>query len=185
MTRRTMDLFMRKAAIALFLLITPVLTLAIQHSDAWIKYTSKEGRYSVMLPAQPSLDSQQATSAGGEKFTQYKATVNTGNVVYMVAHFDSPPSTVFAFDTARDRMMEGVKATLLSDRSLSLGGVPGREVRLLMKISGDEYLMIARFYDLSGRVYLIQLITPKSDEAAVAEKAARYFDSFQVVKTPQ
>lgn len=190
MNRRAVNLFVRKAAIAssaavLFLLISPVLILAIQHSDEWIKYTSKEGRYSVQLPAQPSVDSQEATSASGEKFTQYKATLSSGKAIYMIGYFDYPPTTVFAFDTARDRMMEGVKATLLSERSISLGGAPGREVRLLTKILGVEYLMVAKFYDIDRRVYVVQFITPKSDETGVEEKAARYFDSFQVVKAPQ
>jgi hypothetical protein len=190
MNRRPEILFVRKTAIAnfaivLLLVFSPVLTFAIQHSGEWIKYNSKEGGYTVLLPGQPSVDSQEATSASGEKFTQYKATVSSGKVIYMIGYFDYPPGTVFDFDAARDRMMDGVKATLLGERSMSVGGAPGREIRLLMKISGDDYLMVARFYDVDQRVYVIQFIAPKSDEARVEEKAARYFDSFQVVKTPQ
>lgn len=169
---------------ALFFLSGPVLALTIQHPDDWINYTSKEGRYSVQLPAQPDVDRQEATSANGEKFTQYKATLSSGKAVYMIAYFDYPPSTAFAFDAARDRMMEGVKAILISERSISLHGAPGREIKLLMKIQGDDYLMVARFYDVDQRVYVIQFITPKSAEAVVEGNAARYFDSFQVLKTP-
>ena len=141
-------------------------------------------RYNVLLPGQPSVDSQEVTTASGEKFTQYKATVSSGQTIYMIGYFDYPPSTVFAFDTARDRMMAGVKATLLSERSIRLGGSPGREVRLLMEILGDDYLMVARFYDVNLRVYVIQFITPKSDETGVEERSTRYFDSFQVLKMP-
>jgi hypothetical protein len=176
---------MRRAAVLLLLVISPVLTFALQQSDEWIKYSSKEGRYSVLLPGQPTVDSQEATTAAGDKFTQYKVTVQSRNLVYMIGYFDYSPPTVFAFDTARDRMMEGVKATLLSERSMSLGGAPGREIRLQMKIQSEDYLMVARFYDVGRRVYVIQFITPKSDETEVSERAARYFDSFQLVKTSQ
>lgn len=92
---------------------------------------------------------------------------------------------MFAFDTARDRMMDGVKATLLSERSIRLGGSPGREINLLMKVPGGEFLMVARFYDVGRRVYVIQFIAPKSDEKELEERAVRYFDSFQLVKTSQ
>lgn len=44
--------------------------------------------------------------------------------------------------------------------------------------------MLARFYDIDRRVYVIQFISLKSAEPGVDEKAARYFDSFQVVRTP-
>ena len=55
-----------RATVVLLLVIITVLTFAAQHSDEWIKYTSTEGRYSVLLPSQPSLDSQEATTANGE-----------------------------------------------------------------------------------------------------------------------
>jgi hypothetical protein len=186
----TENSFMRKTAIAnfaivLLLISNPSLTFAIQRSDDWIKYNSKEGRYNVLLPGQPILDSQEATSANGEKFTQYQATVSSGKTIYMIGYFDYPPSTVFAFDTARDRMMDGVKATLLSERSISLGGAPGREIKLLTKILDEDYVVIARFYDANQRVYVIQFIAPKSDETGLDERVARYFDSFQLVKTSQ
>lgn len=190
MIRRVTRLFtsnaaIRRAAAVLLLVISPVLTFAIQHSDEWIKYTSKEGRYSLMLPAQPTVDSQEATTASGEKFTQYKATVSSAGAVYMIGYFDYSAGTIFTFDKARDGMVDAIKGTLLSERSVSLGGSPGRELRVLAKdSSGVEYLMLARFYDVNQRVYVIQFITPKSDETGVEERSARYFDSFQVVKTP-
>lgn len=190
MNRRVINVFGRNAvrassAAVLFLLISPVLILAIQHSDEWVRYNSKEGRYSVLLPAQPSVDSQEATSANGEKFTQYKATLSNGNVIYMIGYFDYASGTMFTLDKARDGMVDAVKGTLLSERSISQGGAPGREVRIQAKDSGVEYLMMARFCDIDRRVYVIQLIAPKSDEAGAEEKAARYFDSFRVLRVPQ
>ena len=190
MNRRALSQLLKEAAFAgftaaLLLVISPVLTFAIQHSDDWVKYNSKEGGYAVLFPGQPSVDSQEATTASGEKFTQYKATVQSGKVVYMIGYFDYTPPTVFSFDKARDGMVDSVKGTLLSERSIRLGGAPGREVRLLARGSEVEYLMVARFYDIGRRVYVIQFIGPKSDETELEERAARYFDSFQLVKTSQ
>jgi len=174
-----------KVVAVLFLLISPVLTQGVQSHDEWVKYTSKEGRYSVLVPSQPTVDSQEATSAGGDKFIQYKASVIGAGVVYMIGYFDYSPGTSFTFDKARDGMIDAVKGILLSEQSINLGGAPGRELRLSTKdSSGAEYLMLARFYDVDRRVYVLQFITAKSSETEFERRANRYFDSFQVVKTP-
>jgi hypothetical protein len=190
MNRRGLRAFARNTAgrrvvAVLFLLSSPLLTRAVQIHDEWIKYTSPEGRYSVLVPSQPTVDSQEATSASGEKFTQYKATVVSAGVVYIIGYFDYSAPTIFTFDKARDGMVEAVQGTLLSERSISLGGSPGRELRLSAKdSSGAEYLMLARFYDIDRRVYVLQFITAKSPETEFESRANRYFDSFQALKTP-
>jgi hypothetical protein len=157
-----------------------------QTPEEWIKYTSTEGRYSVMLPAQPTIGSQEATSSDGVKFTQYKAGVLSSDVAYMIGYFDYRGEMTFTLSRARDGMVAGVKGTLVSERSISLGGYPGSDLRVLAKDeTGTEYDMRSRFYDIDRRVYVIQFIAPKSTPVEIVDpKAARYFDSFQVLKTP-
>ena len=102
---------------------------------------------------------------------------------YMIGYFDYTETMNFSLDGARDGMIEAVKGTLLAEKSISLGRYPGRELRVLAKdASGTEYLTRARYYDINRRVYVVQFIIPKSAEAESAAKAAKYFDSFQVVK---
>ena len=177
----------RRAAGILLILFSPALTLGAQHSDDWIKYDSKEGRYSVLLPAQPTVGSQEATSADGIKFTQYKAAVFSGEVVYMIGYFDYTASMTFTFDKARDGMVGAVNGTLLTERSISLGGYSGRELRVLARDeSGAEYDMRARFYDVDRRIFVLQFIAPKSIAVEITDpKATKYFDSFQVVRASQ
>jgi hypothetical protein len=165
----------------LFLFISSALVSAQTH-DEWIRYDSKEGRYSVLLPSQPTVDSQEATSTSGNKFTQYKATVAGADVVYMIGYFDYSPPTTFTLDKGRDGMVNAVKGTLLSERAISLGGTSGREIHVGAKDeSGLEFVIFARFYDIDHRVYVVQFITTKAGEAANMQ-ANKYFDSFQVVK---
>jgi hypothetical protein len=171
----------RRLFAMLFLFISCALVSAQTH-DEWIKYDSKEGRYSVLLPSQPTVDSQEATSTSGNKFTQYKATVAGANVVYMIGYFDYSPPTTFTLDKGRDGMVNAVKGTLLSERAISLSDSPGREIHVAAKDeSGSEFVIFARFYDIDHRVYVVQFITTKAGEAADT-KANKYFDSFQVVK---
>lgn len=177
---------MRKSAFGiLFLLASASLALSVQNPLEWIKYTSTEGRYSVSLPAQPKLRTQEATTATGEKFPQYMAAVvEPGDVAFIIGYFDIVPGTVFSADAARDGMLNRIGGQLLSESVISLGGYPGRELRVLAKPSGEsEYLVRARFYETDKRIYVLQFIFPKSlENEAMAAKAMKYFDSFQVVK---
>jgi hypothetical protein len=188
---------MRKyfAAIPL-LLVSTALALGIQKFDEWIKYTSPEGRYSVSLPSQPKVSMQEATAETGDKFPQYMASVvEPGDVVFLIGYFDAVPGTIFSADAARDGMVKQINGRLISESAINLSGYPGRELKILTnpapaepaggtKPAGAvEYMVRARIYEADKRVYVLQFIFPKSLESeALAVKATRYFDSFQVVK---
>jgi hypothetical protein len=175
---------MKKAtAPILLLLICAVVALGVQDS-AWINYNSAEGRYSVALPSQPELGTQESATADGVKFTQYKAVVTTGKSMFLVGYFDHVPGTVFSLDKARDGMVNGVKGTLLSESAISLGASPGRELKVVTKSEeGTEFLLRTRIYDVDKRVYVLQFVILKSDDdSTAAANAAKYFDSFQVLK---
>jgi hypothetical protein len=172
-------------AAILLLLMSASLAMSVQKPAEWVRYNSPEGRYSVLVPAQPELGTQESATADGQKFTQYKAAVSDGNGIYLIGYFDHVPGTTFSLDKARDGMVGALKGTLLSESAISLGGSPGRELKVTATSDGTEFLLRARFYDVDKRVYVLQFIIPKSeDDSASAEKAARFFDSFQVTKTP-
>jgi len=178
---------MRRVAGILLILVAPLLALGFQHSGGWIKYDSKEGRYSILLPSQPKVGSQEATTGDGVAFTQYKAAVFGADAAYMIGYFDYTDAMSFTIDKARDEMVAAVKGTLIGEKTVRLGSSLGREIRLLVKdANGSEYDMRARFFDIDRRVYVLQFLALKSADVAIADvKAARYFDSFQVAKPAQ
>ncbi|MGZ5434964.1 MAG: hypothetical protein ACXWID_14175 [Pyrinomonadaceae bacterium] len=151
-----------------------------------LRYTSPEGRYSVLLPAQPTLSSQQLSAPDGTPMTQYMAQVADGSGMLMVAYFDYAADVVFSLDKARDGMVTSIQGTLLDEHSMSLGGAPGRQVKISARTEqGMEFIDRARFYDVKPRVFVLQCITPKSlDSAAIAERCEQFFDSFRVRSTP-
>jgi hypothetical protein len=188
---------MRKYLAAIFLLLVSAsLAVCIQKPTEWIKYTSPEGRYSVSLPALPRLSAQEATNALGEKSPQYLAVVvEPGDVTFVIGYFDSVPGTIFSADAARDRMVRLINGTLITETTISLGDYPGRELKIVTTLpasnsavgektaKGVEYMLRARLYEADKRVYVLQLISPKSLESdALSAKATKYFDSFQVVQ---
>ncbi|HBB89614.1 MAG TPA: hypothetical protein DC047_18565 [Blastocatellia bacterium] len=174
---------MRKAALTILLLLF-IASLAFAVQDAgWITYNSAEGRYSVSLPEQPKLGTQESATADGQKFLQFTATVQQPDVIYLVGYFDHVAGTVFSADRARDGMVSAVKGTLISDRVISLSGYPGRELKVAAKLDTSDYVVLAKLWDTENRVYVLQVVYPKSGESeAMNTKAAKYFDSFQILK---
>src|SRR5688572_1767452 len=151
-----------------------------------LRYTSPEGRYTVLLPAQPTLSSQQVNAPDGSPMTQYMVTAAGSMGMVMIAYFDYASDVVCSLDKARDGMINSIKGTLLDEHSISLGGAPGRQLKISAKSDqGLEFIDRARFYDVKPRVYVLQCLTPKSlDGAAMAEKCEQFFDSFRVRSTP-
>lgn len=199
---------MRKTTIAILtLLVSSAATFAQEHKEraaptprppqtqtppqsevqpSSLRYTSPEGRYSVLLPAQPTLSSQQVNAPDGRPMTQYMVTAAGSMGMVMIAYFDYAADVVFSLDKARDGMVTSIQGTLLDEHSMSLGGAPGRQVKISARTEqGMEFIDRARFYDVKPRVYVLQCITPKSiDSAAIAERCEQFFDSFRVRSTP-
>ena len=150
------------------------------------RYTSPEGRYTILLPKQPNLSTQQISAPDGSPIPQYMAMVADGNGMLMVAYFDYQSDVVFSLDKGRDGMISAIKGTLLDEHSMSLGGAPGRQIKVAATTEqGFEFIDRARFYDVKPRVYVLQCIFPKSmDSAAIAERCDQFFDSFRVRSTP-
>jgi len=174
-------------ALLALILINTGSVFGFQGSSEWVKYNSSEGRYSVLLPTQPKIATQEAATAEGEKFPQYTASSSDSGAVFLIAYFDYVPGATFSLDKARDGMVQAVKGTLVSEASISLDGSPGRELKVsLTGADGVEYLIQARFYDMGKRVYVVQFIIAKAaNDSASASKSAKYFESFKVIKTPE
>ena len=177
----------RRVIAILLIVFSPALTASGQHSGDWIKYQSKEGRYSVRLPKEPTLSTETTTAKTGEKLAQYVALSAEGDGLFYVSYSDYLTEMTFSFDDARDGMLRAATGTLISESPISLGGAPGRELRVLIKGPNDaEYIDRLRFYDVGGRVYLLQYFFPRSGEASalVKSKAERFFGSFKVDTGP-
>jgi len=172
---------MRKATASLIILLASVLGIAAQNNSEWIKYTSADGRYSVSVPQEPKVSTQDTTNGDGDKVPQYLASSPDGNGVFMIGYFDYKPPVTFSFDKARDGMLKAMEATLLGEDPVSLGSSPGRQLRLLAKTpDAQEFMVRARIYDVSGRVFVLQCIFPKAEDGVVVvEKCGKFIDSFK------
>lgn len=156
-------------------------TLANGFQTAWVKFAPAEWRCSVLVPQQPTLSTQELTTATGTKFTQYLARTSDPDSAYGLSYFDYTADMTFSLDKGRDGMVSAVDGTLLSETEISLGGYPGREIKIAAKSNGFDLLVRARVYHVGNRIYVLQHMTTKqNDTPAIAAKTARFFDSFKV-----
>lgn len=160
----------------------PPQTATQQAQRPGLRYTSTEGRYAAWFPKQPNLSTQQSNTADGKPLTQYLAIAGDDQSLVMVGYFDYPADIVFSLDKARDGVVNSVNGTQLEEHSISLGGSPGRQIKVAAKTAqGLEVVTRVRFYDVNRRVYILQCMVPKVlDSAAAAEKCEQFFDSFRV-----
>jgi hypothetical protein len=172
---------MRKATAAFIVLLTLVFGIAAQNNGEWIKYSSAEGRYTVLLPQDPKIITKEADSDNDQMTTHHFAWSPDGDVVFMVGYFDYQPPATFSFDKARDAILKAKSATLLGEEAVTLGGSPGRQLRLVMKVADGEIKMRLITYDVEHRVYTLQCIIPAEQDGPVTvEKCGKFIDSFKV-----
>jgi hypothetical protein len=149
----------------------------------WLSYTSPEGRYTVSFGEAPKVGSQTGKAASGD-IVQYMASATMGSSYLMVGYFDYPNSVTFSLDSARDGMVNSLHGTLMNEESISLGGAPGRSVKILSRAdNGTEFIDLARLYDVNRRIYILQCLNTKAEEGPdTADVCATFFDSFKVKK---
>jgi len=152
----------------------------------WFSYTSPEGRYIVFFSEQPKLTSQNITAASGDNLVQYMASASVNTGVLMVGYFDYPSNVVFSLDEARNGMVKSLQGTLVEEQSISLGGAPGRSLKIAARTeTGFDFMDRARFYDVNRRIYVLQCLFPKSDDnESAAQTCEQFFDSFRVKTSP-
>ncbi|MDT4896004.1 MAG: hypothetical protein QOH25_1081 [Acidobacteriota bacterium] len=174
---------MQTKILAVFLVLTiTALASGFQSSAEWMKYTSEEGHYIVLVPQQPKLSSQEVPAPDGTKFTQYMAQASDADSFYLLGYFDYTPNMVFSLDKARDGMLEATKGTLLKEEAISLGVNSGKELKVSTTNEGFDLLIRIRFYEVGRRIYVLQHIFQKSAESpAIATKTTKFFDSFKIM----
>jgi hypothetical protein len=150
----------------------------------WTTYTSPEGRYSISLPAEPTVKTDEAQDAAGGKLVQYFATAVDGNAVFMVTYFSYNKDSSLSLEKARDGIVQSSSGTLESDEAINFAGSPGRAIKLAAKTTtGVDYIDRARIYDVNRNVYILQCIAPKGDDsAALVEKCDKFVNSFKLSK---
>jgi hypothetical protein len=165
-----------------------IITLAVTafSQDPWVRYESEVGRYSVLIPAeQLAHGSRRVSDDNGSSVILNSIALFNGVTRYIVTYYDTEPSMSFSLTRARDGIVRQLNGKLVSDTSARILGVPSRTFRVHKITSGHEITVNARIFFTGSRVYLLQVIFPRSLENTVAEDRARWFFNSFLITNPQ
>jgi hypothetical protein len=152
---------------------------------SWKEFTSEEGRFSILLPRTPRQTTETVDTFIGE-IDEHSFTVIHGNITYIVSYSDYPQNVLSAsnpraiLDSFSDSAVTSIEGKLLSERSTSLNGYLGRELKI--KIADDSGTAIAqiRIYLVGNRLYYIYTLAP--EERATSPSVGKFLNSFKLVR---
>ncbi len=167
-----------KTVATIFILVYAALAYGVQ--GEWIKFSSPEGRFSVLLPHQPTLDKDTNTLITTYSFMSLAAGMAFTGTYADIPSIDSDPDT-FLKDT-RDVIVSKTGPMTGSDEKISLDSYPGREFEVAIVLpKGAAMSARIRIYLVGKRLYSLTYISEKDSDAKVnAENMARFFSSFKV-----
>ncbi len=175
---------MRKRTFATFLmLVSCALAYGIQGETEWIKFTSPEGQFSVLLPHKPKFEA--ITDPSFKELTNYRYTELEKGYGFICEYYDLPSTGADLqgfLDDTRDGIIRGAGATKVGEEKITLGVYPGRELELAFRVNdGVEMTALTRIYVVGKRLYSLTYVRSKDLDARFAsETAAKFFSSFTV-----
>lgn len=154
-----------------------------QTQTEWIKFTSPEGRFSVLLQHEPKFESVKATKSN--EITNYRYSDLESGYGFICEYFDvaSTGADVQAFlDITRDGIIRGAGATKVSEEKIGLNNYPGRELGMAFTVNeGTEITARTRIYLVDKRVYSLTFLHVKSMDALLAsDTGKKFFSSFEL-----
>lgn len=169
------------------LLIVPCLFLAAfsapTHAvdvDAWQRFTSEEGRFSIMMPGHPTMSLKRDETPVGEVISRIYTYENT--TISLTAEYSDLPGVAVIFggrkriySKSRDAFLEDAKGHEVASLDIRFGAYRGRE---LIYETATQYGK-ARFILIGKRLYVLQAAMDKG----VEDKSPidRYFETFKPV----
>jgi hypothetical protein len=172
---------MKKPIVALMLVV--LLMFAGCEVTTWKEFESKEGGFSVQMPGPPAEKRQTFnTQVGSVDARFFTVEADRGSSVFMVVYGDYPEALMatedrnILLDAARDGAVGNIQGTLLSERAISIGDHPGRELQV--QSSDGKLALQIRIYLVRNRQYQVVMVSPKSTPSTADRD--RFFNSFKL-----
>jgi hypothetical protein len=151
-------------------------------AQGWSAFTSKEGKFTVLLPGTPKTEHKTIPSAVGQ-LQMNLFTVDKGATAYIVNYTDYPADKVASsdpkkiLDGALNGQLNNLKAKASVDKVVTLNGNPGRDVTFA---GANNFSGRCKLFMVKNRLYQVLALT--QNNAAPASDFAKYVDSFSLLK---
>jgi Zn-dependent protease len=162
-----------------------VITAALPLGDSieMKAFTSREGGFTVNMPAEPRYN-RQVQNEGGKSMEMHSFSSDYFRTAFAVMYFDLPAAVD---DARRNAMLKAVsdgtaaqlRGRVLDDRPVALGAHRGKEFALSLP---DGMYLVSRIFIAGRRVFQLTLVTPEVNRGS---KVIRVFtDSFALTGEP-
>lgn len=147
------------------------------------QFTSKEGKFSVLLPNEATTTTQNVDSPLGKLKTTMAAKEHDG-VYYAAVYTDFPADKIKnidankSLDGARDGAVKNTRGKLIDEKKITIGKAkyPGRE--LLIRVQDGKFWVRQRIYMVNLWQYQTVLAGPEN--AVKGKTADKFFQSFEL-----
>ncbi len=157
-------------------------SILIAQQSIWKEFSSQEGGFKVLLPGTPTQTKDKVNTRNGSIPTNVFVVGRQNEAVYVVGYADFPKNISLTSRevqpllpqlNSRRSAQTGVR--VVSQRTLRLKNVPGREIRLQ---DSQGVSLRVRTYAINKRLYQVAVITNK--EASLTKSIEGFFNSFQL-----
>ena len=164
-------------------LLLVALSTAAQDGKPWEVVTSKDGNFTVEMPARPNRQSSRSSSGPGGKSKTTEIGCKTGNGEYVVFRIEESTPVVKGaeqkvLDATRDSFAQQFNGKVTSDKRVSLEGRPGRDfaVRAQPDAASGVVTIRAREYIDGKSIYVLLAVSAPNRE--LSEDAGKFLGSF-------
>jgi hypothetical protein len=151
----------------------------------WEKFSSSEGRFTLLSPTKPEAASREVESKVG-KLMLYSFSSNSQVAILMISYGDYPNAASDSvqaeriLDGVRDGVIRGSSTSLIAEKQRWIRGYPGREFTGSGKSEGRDISYSWRIYLVGRRLYQVAGATLATN--AGHPDVAKFLDSFDLIQ---
>lgn len=182
---------MKKVLMAGIGIIALVTLMSFGKLADWIAYNSPQGKYKVLMPGAPKVETKKIPSAVGE-LTMYIAMLESeegdDNLIYMSAYSEYPTDKINSdmskesldkfFNGAAEGGAKNMNGKVKSILPSSFKNYPARVIVTDVNLGGQDFLALQKLILVKNKFYMLQTFTliDKPDN----ENAKKFFESFEL-----
>lgn len=166
-----------------FLLLIIISTFS-SSEEFWKPFVSKEGGFSILMPAVPSFKKVSHKSFVGT-VEENTFQVKSGAETFVIEYSDIPKTALFlsgpdtVFNETKEGLLNDLRGVLLQFDSITFQENPGKLLTFKILAQGkdsNEMIGKAKFFLVNQRLYVLVGIAPRSSHTSNLD---RFLNSFQ------
>lgn len=167
----------------------PTTSQLAQVKSVWQRFSSQEGKFSVLFPGTPRLSQQKMTSDNGElQVNLFTVNRPQEEAKYTVAYIDYPAQYIQllrsrnlveqAIEQGKSTALQRVRGTIVSEEKKTLGDNVGMEVDYT---TPDGKVVKQRIFLVDNRFYQITAETTQKRQRFLTRSMQGFCDSFKLL----